>query len=229
MSDPSVALLASWSRNAQAWAVAVRTGQIRSREALTNSAIVQAILACQPRQVLDVGCGEGWLGRALAEHGVRVTGVDACAELVALAKEGGGLDIHCLPYARLIDQPQQVGSAFDVMVCNFSLLDEHVSELLNALAQIATPQGRLLIQTLHPLSVEPPYRDGWRLERFEPFGAEHWQPMPWYYRTLSNWTRTLAPGWVLESLVEPQEPGAPLPASLLLGARRASGTVPVTG
>lgn len=229
MHAPTAALLASWSHNAQAWATAVRQGQIRSRLEVTNSAMVQAVLACKPGSLLDIGCGEGWLGRALVDSGARITGVDACAELTVLAGEEGYAEVHCLPYAQLIEQPQRVGTAFDVIACNFSLLDEHVSELLNALAQIATADAHLIIQTLHPLSVEPPYQDGWRLERFEPLGADGWHAMPWYYRTLESWFKTLAPGWTVQTIAEPQRPDALLPASLLLHARRVSEGRPVTG
>lgn len=229
MHAPSAALLASWSRNAQAWATAVRQGHIRSRLEVTNNAMVQAVLACKPNSLLDLGCGEGWLGRALVDSGARITGIDACAELAALAGEEGYAEVHCLPYAQVIEQPRQVGTAFDVIACNFSLLDERVSELLNALAHIATPDAHLIIQTLHPLSVEPPYRDGWRLERFEPLGGDGWHAMPWYYRTLESWFNTLAPGWRVQAIAEPQRPDALLPASLLLSARRVSERRPVTG
>jgi 2-polyprenyl-3-methyl-5-hydroxy-6-metoxy-1,4-benzoquinol methylase len=36
-----------------------------------------AVLRDKPASVLDVGCGEGWLARALSAHACRVTGVDA--------------------------------------------------------------------------------------------------------------------------------------------------------
>lgn len=38
------------------------------------------------RQVLDAGCGEGFLARVLAAHGARVTGIDLSERLVAMAR-----------------------------------------------------------------------------------------------------------------------------------------------
>ncbi len=219
--DPTQALLASWSGNADAWTRAVREGRIRSRRALTDGAVLQAIRRCSARRLLDVGCGEGWLCRALAGSGIELTGVDASPALVEAARNAGGADFRCLSYAELIEAPQAAGDGFDVIVCNFSLLDDRTPELLAALAQIATPDATLLIQTLHPLAVEPPYQDGWRLERFAGFdGADAWQPMPWYFRTLESWLNALSPTWRLQSLEEPRLPGAAAPASLLLSGRR---------
>ena len=39
----------------------------------------------RPSTVLDIGCGEGWLCRALADKGMKVWGVDAIPELITAA------------------------------------------------------------------------------------------------------------------------------------------------
>ncbi len=217
--DPSKALIDSWSGNAQAWATAIREGQIRSRREVTDAAIIAAVRPYLPGRVLDVGCGEGWLCRALAEHGGQLTGIDVSAPLVKLATQAGVGDFRCMSYAQVIAEPQRTGADFKVIVCNFSLLDEQTAELLAALAHTAHPNARLIIQTLHPLCIDPPYTDGWRVEHFDAMGAGDWQPMPWFYRTLSSWLTTLVPAWQLESIEEPRLPGAPLPASLILKAK----------
>ncbi|WP_416772980.1 class I SAM-dependent methyltransferase [Pseudomonas sp. RHF3.3-3] len=217
--DPSKALIDSWTGNARAWATAIREGQIRSRQEVTNAAIINAVRPCLPGRVLDVGCGEGWLCRALAEHGGQLIGVDVSPPLLELATQAGAGDFHCLSYAQIIAEPQRLGTDFDVIVCNFSLLDEQTAELLAALARTARPDAHLIIQTLHPLCAEPPYADGWRMEHFTAMGPGDWQPMPWFYRTLSSWLATLAPAWRLESIEEPRLPEAPLPASLIIKAQ----------
>src|SRR5579859_7826654 len=38
------------------------------------------------QQVLDAGCGEGFLARVLAAHGAHVTGIDLSPRLVAMAR-----------------------------------------------------------------------------------------------------------------------------------------------
>jgi 2-polyprenyl-3-methyl-5-hydroxy-6-metoxy-1,4-benzoquinol methylase len=51
----------NWTINAPAWTRAVRDNKIESRRLATNSAIIEVIQAISPKQILDVGCGEGWL------------------------------------------------------------------------------------------------------------------------------------------------------------------------
>jgi 2-polyprenyl-3-methyl-5-hydroxy-6-metoxy-1,4-benzoquinol methylase len=80
----------SWIANATAWREAVREQRIESRRLVTDAAVVSAVLAESPRRVLDLGCGEGWLGRALSGHGIAVTGVDGSAPLIEAARSLGG-------------------------------------------------------------------------------------------------------------------------------------------
>ncbi|HSK40392.1 MAG TPA: hypothetical protein VK943_11555, partial [Arenibaculum sp.] len=64
--DRTAATLAdSWTANAGLWTQAVRSGAIASRRLATDDAVVRAVAARRPRRVLDLGCGEGWLARAL--------------------------------------------------------------------------------------------------------------------------------------------------------------------
>jgi 2-polyprenyl-3-methyl-5-hydroxy-6-metoxy-1,4-benzoquinol methylase len=88
------ALVRSWSRNAEAWTRTVREGGIESRRLVTDAAIVRAVLERRPERVLDLGCGEGWLARALAEHGLAVVGLDGSPELVEAARRAGGGEFH---------------------------------------------------------------------------------------------------------------------------------------
>jgi len=68
----------------------VRGNQIESRALVTNQAIVDAVLSRSPSTVLDIGCGEGWLVRALSSHGIDAVGVDVVPELIEHAKQAGG-------------------------------------------------------------------------------------------------------------------------------------------
>jgi 2-polyprenyl-3-methyl-5-hydroxy-6-metoxy-1,4-benzoquinol methylase len=209
----------NWLANAPAWAEAVREQQIPSRRAGTNQAIVEAVLAQQPRRVLDVGCGEGWLARVLSQNGVEVTGIDGSLPLVERARNEGGGSFEVLLYEDLVAEPHRVPGPFDCIVCNFSLLGENLQPLLVTLKSLLAEQGVLLIQTVHPFTAcgEEPYRDGWRIETIELTGKPFPEKMPWYFRTVSSWLKELRQaGFVLQDSAEPLHPETGRPLSLLL-------------
>ena len=63
----------------------MRRSSIRSRSAA-------------PSTVLDIGCGEGWLVRALAERGIRAIGVDVVPSLIERATQAGGGEFRVASY-----------------------------------------------------------------------------------------------------------------------------------
>lgn len=209
----------SWRANASGWTRAVRESRIESRQLATDRAIVDAVLAHRPARVLDLGCGEGWLSRALAAQGLAVLGIDASEPLVAAAQAAGG-EFRCLDYAGLQADPGQLGR-FDVVVCNFSLFEEELQPLLMALRDLLGSDGRLLIQTVHPWQArgDGGYSNGWRREDFAAFEGEFPEPMPWYFRTLESWCALLLGcGYRLTAVREPVHPHSGEPLSLLLEA-----------
>ncbi|MBW3629558.1 MAG: class I SAM-dependent methyltransferase [Gemmatimonadetes bacterium] len=208
----------SWVDNADAWTAAVREQRIESRRVATDQAVLRAVLERSPTRVLDVGCGEGWLCRALADAGIDALGIDASAPLIEAARRAGGGRFEAVSYRDLIAAPGALGS-FDAVVCNFALLEEDVAPLLSALRQTLRPEGALLIQTVHPWTAcgEAEYSDGWRMESFSAFGGEFPRPMPWYFRTLQSWFASLQrTGFCVEEMREPVHPATARPLSLLL-------------
>lgn len=218
--DPARQLRNSWEENAEAWTEAVRTGAIESRKLVTDAAIVRAVLAYGPRTVLDVGCGEGWLARVLAGHGIEVVGIDASLPLIEAARKSGGARFEHYAYAEL--SGGSLGAPFDTIVCNFSLLEEDLVPTLATLRQMLRPDGHLLIQTVHPWTASQAenYEDGWRLERFEAMGEGFKTGMPWYFRTLASWTGLLErSGFAIERMEEPRHPETGQMLSLLFVAQ----------
>ncbi|RON51594.1 class I SAM-dependent methyltransferase [Pseudomonas frederiksbergensis] len=218
-------LLQSWHHNAAAWIEAIRSASIESRQQVTDQAILLAVLSRQPERVLDLGCGEGWLLRALADRGINVVGVDGDASLVEAARAAGSSAVHVASYEALVETQVDIGSGYDLICANFALLHQDIIPLLAAMNALLAPGGALVIQTLHPWTAAAgDYQDGWREETFAGFKGQ-WQPMPWYFRTLSSWLNALdMAGFQLVSLQEPQHPQSPVPQSLLLmTAPRCSG------
>ncbi|ETX27205.1 bifunctional 2-polyprenyl-6-hydroxyphenol methylase/3-demethylubiquinol 3-O-methyltransferase UbiG [Roseivivax isoporae] len=105
----------------------------------------------QDRDVLDLGCGGGFMAEALARRGARVTGIDPAGEAIRAAAahaETEGLGIRYdtgtgedLPYA---------DGAFDAVVCVDVL--EHVADLdrvLEESARVLRPGGTFLFDTIN--------------------------------------------------------------------------------
>jgi 2-polyprenyl-3-methyl-5-hydroxy-6-metoxy-1,4-benzoquinol methylase len=210
--NPEQEILEVWRENAGAWTRAVRDGRIRSRETLTNDAIIRAVLEGRPTSVLDLGCGEGWLARQLAARGIRVIGLDAIEALVTAARQAGGGEFHVLSYQQLARQgwPESV----DRVVCNFSLLgDDSVHQVLAAAPGLLNAGGELLIQTLSPRTVE---QAGWRDGSWAGCGEDFSRAAPWYARRLDDWLGLFRQHRLtrVETLEPRHRPGDP-PASII--------------
>jgi 2-polyprenyl-3-methyl-5-hydroxy-6-metoxy-1,4-benzoquinol methylase len=211
----------SWRKNAAPWTTAVRERQIESRRLVTDAAIVQAVLSVAPRRVLDVGCGEGWLARALAEQGIQVTGVDVVPELIQRARQTGGADYRVMSYEELA--AGTLPDRFDAVVANFALIGaEAVDALVASVPRLLAPGGALIIQTLHPVVAngDLPYKDGWRPGSWAGFNSEFTDPAPWYFRTMESWEKLIGDsGLRLQQRLEPLNPVTGKPASVIFIAR----------
>lgn len=105
---------------------------------------VQIVSAIRPgTRVLDLGCSQGLLAGPLADHGVRVTGVDV--------REAPGLSPDLAEFferdlERPLDLP--IGRVFDYVICADVI--EHLrnrEELLRSVRRYLRADGRLVIST----------------------------------------------------------------------------------
>jgi trans-aconitate methyltransferase len=214
-------IVESWSRNSDPWVAAVRGREIASRALVTDAAIVAAVRSCTPRTGVDLGCGEGWLVRALPE--VKMVGVDAIAGLVEAARAAGGstCDFRVMSYEEIA--AGKLALASDVAICNFSLIGEaSTAGLLRAAPAYLRPGGTLIVQTVHPLAAcgDAPYVDGWREGSWAGFSSDFTDAPPWYFRTLASWVALfMDSGLRLTSLHEPVHPETGKPVSLILMGR----------
>lgn len=215
--DPEQLILESWQINAKPWIEVLNEGGIPSRKLVTNQAIINAVLETGPETVLDIGCGEGWLVRALTETGISATGVDGVAELIQSAEEQTEGRFIQLTYDEI--SAATITERFDAIVCNFSLLGgDSVEQLFRELPGLLNGRGYLIVQTLHPDNFPGP--EGWREGTWAGIYGDFSQPAPWYYRTLSSWLSLFTrSGFELISQTAPLHPESGLPASLILVGR----------
>ncbi|MDX1755708.1 MAG: class I SAM-dependent methyltransferase [Marinobacter sp.] len=215
------AIIESWRKNAIPWINAIRNSAISSRVDVTDNAIVTAVMRGNPKTVLDVGCGEGWLIRALSAFGIDCTGIDAVPEFSECVEKSGGRFLH-LPY-ELFGAESFTGE-FDAVVCNFSLLGkESVERVIEHSPHILATAGTLIIQTLHPVEASTPetYVDGWRKGDWRGIGGGFVEPAPWYFRTLGSWEELLSQaGFTHLKVTEPRHPNTGARMSVIFEATR---------
>lgn len=220
--DKEADILAAWRTNAKPWIHAVEQAGIRGANSLTSQAILAAVRDHAPAggAILDAGCGEGWLVRELDRQGYLATGTDAVPALIDHARQTGSGQFHTLSY-------DQLASAclgrFDCVVSNFALLgDTSVSDFFDALPALLVPEGRCLIQTLHPVAcfTGGDYRDGWKPGTWAGLPGDFEAPAPWYFRTLGGWIRLFkTAGLVLHELREPALENQPPQSALFVLAK----------
>jgi ubiquinone/menaquinone biosynthesis C-methylase UbiE len=123
------------------------------------------------QRVLDLACGNGYLSRKLARSGARVTGVDASAPIIALARaredqEPLGVAYHVADATRM-DMLED--GTFDVVMSNMALMDMPDAEgVLRETARVLREDGRLVASLPHPCFAVGASRSGWAVEEFDP-------------------------------------------------------------
>ncbi|GAA2703231.1 class I SAM-dependent methyltransferase [Nonomuraea recticatena] len=103
------------------------------------------------RRILDAGCGAGPLFSALRDRGALVTGVDASAGMLEMARLrlGADADLRVVDLASPLPFPDD---AFDDVIASLVLhYLEDWGPTLAELRRVLRPGGRLLISVYHPL------------------------------------------------------------------------------
>src|SRR5882724_5096586 len=82
-----------WDANASFWVQIIREHRDRYRNEVTDPAVLHAIGEPAGLDVLDAGCGEGYLSRILAKKGANATGIDSSTKLIEAARSQNLADV----------------------------------------------------------------------------------------------------------------------------------------
>lgn len=213
-------ILTSWELNAQNWINDIDQEKISSRKLVTNQAIISTVQHYYPRKVLDLGCGEGWLTRALHRLGILTIGIDGTENLIANARTKGEGIFEVCSYEEIIAGRKLPDAPFDAVVINFGLFtNESTEALLLKIQELLLPKGKFFIQTLHPcykIKQNEPYRNTWEDNGWAGLGEDYTEPFRWYFRTLESWVQmfTRLQLRIIE-IKEPLHPETYQPASMI--------------
>jgi len=195
----------SWKNNVTPWVSAIKNNEITSRVLVTNQAILDSIKSRNPKTVLDIGCGEGWLVRSLADLGIDALGIDVIPEFIDYASKEGKGRYKVLSYENI--SANKLKEKYDVVVSNFSLLGkESVEHVFQQVTSLLKPGGAFIVQTIHPMIgfIDGNYNESWRTGSWNGFSTSFTDPAPWYFRTLNAWSTLFSKnGFVLTTISEP--------------------------
>jgi SAM-dependent methyltransferase len=130
-----------------AWAYDLVSERAVAAECEQIAAILAGRGLAGAARLLDAGCGTGRYAVELARRGFRVTGVDAAAELLVVARQQAGADTVTLVHGDLRALPAV--SAYDAILCrgvlNDLVEDQTRREVFLAFGRALTRGGALVL------------------------------------------------------------------------------------
>jgi ubiquinone/menaquinone biosynthesis C-methylase UbiE len=223
-----------WEKNAPAWTELSRAGYDTYRDHLNTPAFLQSLPDVSGLSGLDLGCGEGYNTRLLAERGANVTALDVSGPFVLRAQQLEdrtplGIDYLVASAVELPFPPER----FDFATAFMSLMDiPETGLVLREMYRILKPGGFLQFSITHPcfdtphrkhvrdeegretaLEVGEYFQEGqgeiqeWIFSASPPDVQEAYPPfrIPTFRKTLSSWVNLLVEvGFQIEHLAEPR-------------------------
>lgn len=152
-------------------------------------------------EVLDLGCGDGWLAGEMHQAGARVTGIDGSTALLARARsEYPAVLFQQCDLVRGLPWPEQ---RFDRIVAHMVLMDIPVLDrLLASVAAAIRPGGVFVFTILHPAFFSQAIVD-------EGPGGQRYRKVTGYLRHQTRWIESFGGhrhyhrpvSWYIEQLV----------------------------
>lgn len=208
-----------WDEHAQWWIDGFTNGADPEYEEQIIPMAVDELAGCE--RILDVGCGDGQIARALAVRGAYVLGIDPTQMHIDIANERAGGPTYLLGSATNL--PAEDDSFDAVVAC---LVFEHIDEMDAAVAEVARvlrPGGQFSFFLNHPLLQTP--GSGWIDDHIIDPPEQYWRIGPYLvetesieevelnvhirfiHRPLSRYINALiSNGLSIERMVEPSPP-----------------------
>lgn len=147
-----------WDTASEAWVSFVRDGKDVSRDYMNNPGMFKLLGDISGMQILDLGCGEGYNTRLLADkvtqkEGGKVIGVDFSEKMIALAiaeeeREKKGIIYHI---ADASDLQMLADEKFDIVTCFMVYMDfEDIDGVSREIHRVLKPGGFGVISMPHP-------------------------------------------------------------------------------
>ncbi len=199
-----------WDISAAAWIAEQGEAGDFARRCVLDRPMLAQIRGHGFATALDVGCGEGRFCRMLAAEGLRPTGIDPTASLIARARTLDPAGDYRIGRAEALEVAD---ASFDLVVSYLSLIDiPDITAAIPEMARALRPGGRLLVANLTSYNTAGPlggWQDGrWPIDHYMEERAD-W--VEWRGIRILNWHRPLetymqlflAAGLTLRHFAEP--------------------------
>ena len=214
-------IIGGWDRNAEK--VAAFSGRFgdRNKEVLLTPRVLDWLGEIQDLEVMDAGCGEGFLCRLLAERGARVTGIDFSHNMLKIADKRTPPELNvCYRHLNLENLGPIPEASFDLIVSLLALQDvPDYQAVLRELNRVLKPGGRFYLAFTHPCFTsdgswardESGIKLHWQTDRYflerevvmalDPDSDDN--PIG-FHRTLTSYYRAIREaGFIIQDLIEP--------------------------
>lgn len=148
----SADIASEWDQIAQLRADQISMGRDLSYTHVLLPAILRMVNGQAFPEILDVGCGAGFLTKHLANIGAHVTGVDLSSTNIRLAGQRLADERNVdLIHADMKMLGNRISTAIDLVTANMVLMtDMDISELLHAISATTRTGGHFVFTITHP-------------------------------------------------------------------------------
>ncbi|MHA1111966.1 MAG: class I SAM-dependent methyltransferase [Promethearchaeota archaeon] len=221
-----------WEENSQKWIEITETRDRHmsgdpNRQFIIDPALWKLIGSVNNLNVLDAGCGNGYLTRQLASKGANAIGVDFSKPFIDHCKNiENEMNLGCNFYeASITDMPFIDACSIDLVVSNIVMVDVLDYEgAFKEIARVLKDGGRFVWSNVHPVfgragsAIDPKFpRDSKRnesrylkvVDRYFDSGGHQMKWMStsvWqFFRTFEEYSKALKnAGFVISEIVEPR-------------------------
>jgi SAM-dependent methyltransferase len=236
----------AWDRNAHQWDGEIADAGDEARRDRTDPLVLDWLGTIDGTDVLDLGCGNGYLSTKLATAGASTVGVDVSGEMLALAstRATGNCRRSIFVLGSALAVPL-TGRSFDSIVANYLLSSiDDLDAALREIHRLLRRGGRAIVVIPHPCFSSGPRRwalmppDSPRMEEVVGYVVDHYLvshstvwldwtgfgPIPYVHRPLSvYWSSFARAGFTVVDFDEPDltsKRQESLPPSQVRHARR---------
>jgi len=140
----------SWGKVAGWYNNLLEQGEDTYQKTLIKPNLLRILNVKKGEQILDVGCGQGFFARTIAEQGAKVVGIDIAQELILLAKSQPSKNITYLVLSAE-NMKSLITERFDAAICILALQNiKNLQAATSEISRVLKPGGRGVLLLNHP-------------------------------------------------------------------------------